>query len=245
MTSPTLEAGATPMTERVAEPVADLGRREQAKAERRQKIMAAARDMIRETGDMNLSMRELAKRAEVSVATSYNLFGSKRAVVMAVLEDERDFVQKYNKLNVSNAIDRIFEAYTLAYGYFVQDPDFYRPLWRALLTAGGKDDDTGLVSPERQAQTRAAWHMLLTQAQEEGLLKADTSAEALERMLSHQAGGTLLSWSVGTLETAELLPSVGLGYALILAACATDEGRARLDEKITTFRQMLAKAQKA
>lgn len=241
MTSPILEAGAGAM----AEPVADVGRREQAKAERRQKIMAAARDMIRETGDMNLSMRELARRAEVSVATSYNLFGSKRAVVMAVLEDERDFVQKYNKLDVANAIERIFEAYELGYGYFVQDPDFYRPLWRALLTAGGKDDDTGLASPERQAQTRAAWHMLLTSAQDEGLLKTDTSAEALERMLSHLAGGTLLSWSVGMLETEELLPSVGLGYALILAACATDKGRARLDKKIATFREMLAKAQKA
>ena len=239
MTSPILEAGAGAM----AEPVADIGRREQAKAERRQKIMAAARDMIRETGDMNLSMRELAKRAEVSVATSYNLFGSKRAVVMAVLEDERDFVQKYNKLDVANAIERIFEAYELGYGYFVQDPDFYRPLWRALLTAGGKDDDTGLASPERQAQTRTAWHMLLTSAQDEGLLKTDTSAEALERMLSHLAGGTLLSWSVGMLETEELLPSVGLGYALILAACATDKGRARLDKKIATFRQMLATAQ--
>ena len=241
MTPPILEAAAALM----AEPVADLGRREQAKAERRQKIMRAARDMIRETGDMNLSMRELAKRAEVSVATSYNLFGSKRAVVMAVLEDERDFVQKYHKLNVANAIERIFEAYELGYGYFVQDPDFYRPLWRALLTAGGKDDDTGLASPERQAQTRAAWHLLLTAAQEEGLLSKDTSAETLEPMLSHLAGGTLLAWSVGTLDTEELLPSVGLGYALILSACATEKGQARLNEKIATFRNRLAKAKRA
>lgn len=63
----------------------ETGRREQAKAERRDKIVRAARDLIRETGDMNLSMRMIAKRAEVSVATFYNLFGSKRAIVMAVL----------------------------------------------------------------------------------------------------------------------------------------------------------------
>ncbi|MFN3609339.1 MAG: TetR/AcrR family transcriptional regulator [Hyphomonas sp.] len=245
MTPSTLEGAARIMAEPVADPVSDLGRREQAKAERRLKIMRAARELIRETGDMNLSMRELAKRAEVSVATSYNLFGSKRAVVMAVLEDERDFVQKYHKLEVANAIERIFEAYEIAYGYFVQDPDFYRPLWRALLTAGGKDDDTGLVSPKRQAQTRAAWHMLLTAAQDEGLLSKETSAETLEPMLSHLAGGTLLSWSVGTLETQELLPSVGLGYALILSACATEKGQARLNEKITTFRDRLEKAKRA
>ena len=237
MTPPILETGAALM----AEPVADLGRREQAKAERRQKIMRAARDMIRETGDMNLSMRELAKRAEVSVATSYNLFGSKRAVVMAVLEDERDFVQKYHKLHVANAIERIFEAYELAYGYFVQDPDFYRPLWRALLTAGGKDDDTGLVSPERQAQTRAAWHLLLTAAQEEGLLRRDIAVTPLERALSHLAGGTLLAWAVGTLETEDLMASVGHGYALILSAAATPEGRELLERKIKAYQGVLTR----
>ena len=42
-----------------------LGRREQAKAERRLRIMAAARDLIRETGDTDLSMRTIAKRAKV------------------------------------------------------------------------------------------------------------------------------------------------------------------------------------
>lgn len=236
MTPPILEAGPTTMSE----PVADLGRREQAKAERRQKIMRAARDMIRETGDMNLSMRELAKRAEVSVATSYNLFGSKRAVVMAVLEDERDFVQKYHKLHVANAIERIFEAYELAYGYFVQDPDFYRPLWRALLTAGSKEDDTGLVSPERQAQTRAAWHLLLTEARDEGLLRADIAVTPLERALSHIAGGTLLSWAVGTLDTEDLMASVGHGYALLLSAAATLEGRDLLERKRRTYETVLA-----
>lgn len=241
MTSPALETGAAPMTE----PVADLGRREQAKAERRQKIMSAARDMIRETGDMNLSMRELARRAEVSVATSYNLFGSKRAVVLAVLEDERDFVQKYHKLNVADTIERIFDAYELAYGYFVQDPDFYRPLWRALLTAGVKDDDTGLVSPERQAQTRTAWHALLTAAQEEGLLSPDIPAGPLERTLSHMAGGTLLSWATGTLETEDLMASVGLGYAMILSAAATPEGRSRLERKIETYKKALAGTKQA
>lgn len=241
MTSPALEAGAAPMTE----PVADLGRREQAKAERRQKIMSAARDMIRETGDMNLSMRELARRAEVSVATSYNLFGSKRAVVMAVLEDERDFVQKYHKLNVADTIERIFVAYELAYGYFVQDPDFYQPLWRALLTAGVKEDDTGLVSPERQAQTRAAWHALLIAAQEEGLLSPDMPVGPLERTLSHMAGGTLLSWATGTLETEDLMASVGLGYAMILSAAATPEGRSRLERKIETYRKALAGTKQA
>jgi AcrR family transcriptional regulator len=213
------------------------GRREKAKAERRLKIVRAARDLIRETGDTNLSMRMIAHRAEVSLATPYNLFGSKRAVVMAVLEDERDFLHRFMSLKVDNAIDRIFEANALGAGYFIQDPDFYRPLWKALLDTNG-EDDTGLATPERLAQTRAAWRWLLTTAQEEELLRRDMPAELLERTMSHLGNGLMLSWAMGTMATDELLPASGLGYALVLYSAATPAGRIHLDRQIARYRAM-------
>lgn len=217
---------------------AETGRREQAKAERRLKIVRAARDLIRETGDTNLSMRMIAQRADVSLATPYNLFGSKRAVVMAVLEDERDFLHRFKALKVDDAIARIFEAHAMGVGYFVQDPDFYRPLWKALLDTSG-EDVTGLATPERQAQTRAAWRWLLAAAQNEGLLRPDWPVELLERTLSHLANGTMLSWAIEALSTEDLLPTAGLGYALVLSAAATPEGRICLDRQIASYREML------
>jgi AcrR family transcriptional regulator len=213
------------------------GRREKAKAERRLKIVRAARDLIRETGDTNLSMRMIAHRAEVSLATPYNLFGSKRALVMAVLEDERDFLHRFMSLKVDNAIDRIFEANALGAGYFIQDPDFYRPLWKALLDTNG-EDDTGLATPERLAQTRAAWRWLLTTAQEEDLLRRDMPVELLERTMSHLGNGLMLSWAMGTMATDELLPASGLGYALVLYSAATPAGRIHLDRQIARYRAM-------
>lgn len=216
----------------------DTGRREQAKAERRLKIVRAARDLIRETGDTNLSMRMIAQRAEVSVATPYNLFGSKRAVVMAVLEDEQDFLHRFKALKVDNAIDRIFEAHALGASYFIQDPDFYRPLWKALLDTNG-EDDTGLATPERQEQTRAAWRWLIAAAQQEGLLQADMPAEFLERTMSHLGNGIMLAWAMDALPTHELLPSAGLGYALVLASAATPTGRRHIDKHIAAYRKLL------
>ena len=213
------------------------GRREKAKDERRLKIVRAARDLIRETGDTNLSMRMIAHRAEVSLATPYNLFGSKRALVMAVLEDERDFLHRFMSLKVDNAIDRIFEANALGAGYFIQDPDFYRPLWKALLDTNG-EDDTGLATPERLAQTRAAWRWLLTTAQEEDLLRRDMPVELLERTMSHLGNGLMLSWAMGTMATDELLPASGLGYALVLYSAATPAGRIHLDRQIARYRAM-------
>ena len=214
------------------------GRREQAKAERRQKIITAARDLIRETGDTNLSMRMIAQRAEVSIATPYNLFGSKRAVVTAVLEDQRDFVHRFKSLKVSNAIDRIFKAHALGMSYFVEDPDFYRPLTKAVLGSNG-DDGSGLGTPERQAQTRAAWHWLLGMAQDDRLLSKDFPPELIERTLSHLITGAMSSWTMGGLPTEDLLPTIGLGYALILSAVATPAGKDLLEQQIAIYRNML------
>jgi AcrR family transcriptional regulator len=219
------------------------GKREQAKSERRSRIVRAARDLIRETGDTDLSMRMIAQRAEVSLATPYNLFGSKHAVVLAVFEDERDFVVRFSKLKAANAIERIFDAHTLATGYFIEDPDFYRPLWRALLdTQGG--DSTGLATPERLERNRAGWRALLEDAQAEGLLDRSVSSDVLERTLSSMANGAMLSWVMGMLATTELLPSAALGYAFVLRGAATPAGAKILQTKIDLYQAMLKQSEK-
>ena len=106
----------------------DIGRRERAKEERRQRIVRAVRDLIRETGDTNPSMRLIASRAGVSIATAYNLFGSKQAVVLAVLEDRQNFIERFASLKARNPLDLVFAAHELAVSYYTQDPEFYRPL---------------------------------------------------------------------------------------------------------------------
>jgi AcrR family transcriptional regulator len=199
------------------------GRREAGIAGRRARIVTAARDLIRETGDTDLSMRTLASRAGVSLATPYNLFGSKRAVMLAVLEDERDFAVRFHGLEAPDSLARLFAAHDLAFSYYAADPDFYRTLWRALLDSSGTDD-TGLASPERLEQTRAIWIGLLSAAVADGFLVPGMPLSLVERLLGQQAAGALLFWTMGGLPTARLAPSVGLGYALTLAGVATPQG---------------------
>jgi AcrR family transcriptional regulator len=207
-------------------------------ADRRARILTAARDLIRETGDTELSMRTLAARAGVSLATPYNLFGSKRAVMLAVLEDERDFAERFERLDASDSIGRIFAAHDLAFSYYAADPDFYRTLWRALLDSSG-GDVTGLASPERLEQTRAAWMRLLGAAVHDGYLDADIPLAAVERTLSQQASGALLFWTMGGLPTARLAPSVGLGYAMLLHGAATAAGVPLLRREVDRYRDRL------
>ena len=219
----------------------DGGRREQAKAERRSRIVLAARDLIRETGDTDLSMRMIAKRAGVSLTTPYNLFGSKRAVVLAVFEDERDFLVRFGRLKAANAIDRIFDANELGMTYFIEDPDFYRTLWKALLNTQGADS-TGLATPERLKRSRAAWRALIEDAQDEGLMDTAVTSDTLERALSCASNGAMLAWAMGALPTAALIPTTALGYALALRGAATPAGAALLQSRILRCQEALARS---
>ena len=218
---------------------ADAGRREQAKAERRLRIVRAARDLIRETGSTDLSMRTLASRAEVSLSTPYNLFGSKRAVVLAVLEDERDFVTRFRQLKPRNSLDRIFAAHDLAFSYYTGDPAFYRTLWRALLNTNG-EDDTGLATPERLEQTRAVWRGMVSAAERDGYLNSALPIDLVLQTMSHVTGGALLSWAMGSLSTRALTPTVAIGYALCLKGAAKTEGSALLDQHISAYQAQLS-----
>jgi len=228
----------------LAPEIVETGGRERAKAGRRSRIVVAARDLIRETGSTDLSMRAIAKRAGVSLTTPYNLFGSKRAVVLAVFEDERDFAARFAKLRAPNALDRIFDAHALAMSYFTRDPGFYQTLWRALLdTQAG--DTTGLATPQRLERNKAAWRTLIERAQTEGLLQSEASPDLLEQALSCFANGAMLAWAMGALPTQDLLPSTSLGYALTLRGAATMAGAKLLLERIERYQAALARPRRA
>jgi len=98
----------------------------------------------------------------------------------------------------------------LAFCYYTSDPEFGRTLWRALLSTSGQDD-TGLATPERLAQTRAIWLGLVSKAVRDGYLADDIPAELIMQSMAHVTGGTLLSWAMGDLSTSALTATVGIG----------------------------------
>ncbi|MEL7028153.1 MAG: TetR/AcrR family transcriptional regulator [Pseudomonadota bacterium] len=64
--------------------------REKQKARRRSEILRAARTLLEKEGFARSSMEEIAAAAEVGVATVYNYFGTKGALLAAVLGPEFD-----------------------------------------------------------------------------------------------------------------------------------------------------------
>jgi len=214
-----------------------LSRREQAKDERRRRIIAAARDLIRETGDAGLSMRAIAARAEVSLSTPYNLFGSKRAILVAVLGDIEDFFDRWARMGAVDPIERIFQVLTLSIRYYADDPDFYRTLWAGMFDASGKEVRAALALPERDA----FWVGLLEAAARDGALMAQIDTGQLMRDLDLTFAGVMLNWVLGALDVDELEPAAGYGYALTLRGAATRGWQAALAERIAGYQARLVR----
>lgn len=210
------------------------GRREASKELRRQRIIAAARALIRESGAAGLSMRELAKRAEVSVATPYNLFGSKGAIVLAVLQDAREFRQRFAEHSMGDPITRIFEAINLAVEFYVDDPAFYRVLWREVFSAIS-DVRAAIYNDKRDA----FWRNMLIEAAAAGALRPEIDAELLLHQLDHQFRSVMLDWVVGDLPSELLAATIRLGYALILLGAAAADWRGPLEARIRTNQRFL------
>ena len=202
---------------------APVSRREAGKAERRIQIIQAARDLIRETGNAGLSMRGLAARAGVSLATPYNLFGSKRAIVVAVLHDVREFEERFSSPRIADPLERIFVCLDISVGFYLADPDFYRTLWLALFAAtdGVRRD---IFNPKREA----FWRGLLDDAVRAGAVAGDIDVDLLLRQLELCLRSTMFEWAVGEIAPQRIACTARYGYALVLLGAAAPEWRGPL-----------------
>lgn len=217
---------------------APQGRREEAKAERRRRIIRAARELIRETGDAGLSMRALAARAGVSLATPYNLFGSKGAILLAVLEDIRGFGRRFSSSQSNPPLERVLEAAALAVSYYEQDPEFYRALWSSVLKATAAEERSIIFNPKREA----FWLGLLDDAAGGGWLLPQINTRTLLTNLDFTFRSVMLHWINGEISLEQLQPGVGFGYALALRGAATEKGQAQMLDRALAFQAAFSDA---
>ena len=204
-----------------------MGKREENKSQRRREILGAARDLMRASGSAAFSMRSLAETAGVSVATPYNLFGSKQAVLVALLDDDlADYQAELTRLDPSG-VDALFEAAALMQRQLAGDPAFYRNVFAAVAAEGG-EELRFLISGPRYA----LWKHLLREATRAGLLDPDIDPDAFAITLSQLLLANVQEWAMGFLEIGEMDARIRYGMALALLAIATPASRPTLKERM-------------
>lgn len=201
-----------------------MGLREKAKLERRERILAAAQELIRETGSVGLSMRALARRAEVSLATPYNLFGSKGAVLaelgLAVL---KKLELEMEELRSRNPIEDLLHIAELGANTYASDPRFYRTLMK-VLTASAR----GLHDDAISGGSVRLWQRPVEAGIRAGLLRADADTEFVARDLVITFLGVLDLWVRGVLDGDAMRTHILYAFTLALLGLSTDASRPRL-----------------
>jgi AcrR family transcriptional regulator len=214
----------------MADEIRLASRRERHKDLRRQAIVDAAYDLLREVGADELSVKMIADRADVSAATIYNLFGAKGAVLEKVYaRDFEAFVAKVAAAEPAPALDLMFESIRIAADLYRSDPAFYRGM-----SIGNPRAERDLVISV-QAPRAAFWQALLARAVKERDLGADTRIDLVSTAMMQLGGGAFGAWVADLISVDEMARQTCYGMARLLLGVARPAGRARLQARIAAI----------
>jgi AcrR family transcriptional regulator len=198
-----------------------MGARETNKSTRRQTILAAARALIRADRGGDFTMAALAETAGVSLATPYNLLGSKAQILMEIVRE--DIFEPVAGLaapadeDLAGWVTDL--ARTLA-GVYYPNRHFYR---RMIVT---------LVAQESVDGQRAAldlsyrlFETLLQRLQDSGVLSAEVPAPILARHLAHSVSGSLQHRLMERGTETLMAREIETGVLLLLAGVCSDAQR--------------------
>jgi AcrR family transcriptional regulator len=99
--------------------------RERKKAERRRRVLEAAREVFRERGYDAATTREIAARADVAVGTVFVYAHDKRDLLMTIVNDDLEAVTdaSFAALRDDDAfIEKLLALFEPRYRYWVRDP---------------------------------------------------------------------------------------------------------------------------
>ncbi|MFD9076656.1 MULTISPECIES: TetR/AcrR family transcriptional regulator [Streptomyces] len=194
---------------------ADGGLREQRKAQRRTRILDAARELLRDNPESVLSTERIAERAQVAPATVYNLIGPRDKIWEALAAGFMDELGR--RLAVLGASDPR-EVVRSTVRLFVDDPVVSRRMVREW-EASGLVLDRSPIHQIREA---------LADARTEGLLRADVDTDALASVVATSCVGALHQWVAALIDDDRFLARALFAMDVALAAAAADAHRARL-----------------
>jgi AcrR family transcriptional regulator len=165
----------------------------------RERILDAAERLL-ENGSAAFSMRELAAEAQVSFATPFNQFGSKRAIMLALSARRIDLMRERvaEARMPATTVARVYRAMEIAVGVMLEAQTVNRAVMGLI---GAPSDDPGDVL----SQSSALWALALGTG--EGLAPSTRhlALALLPQQLALVFRGVLSFWTAGELGGGELI----------------------------------------
>lgn len=199
------------------------------KASRRQAILEATKDLLREQGAV-ASSSTIAKKAGVSVATVYNLIGKREALIGCILNEL--MIELGERIYALSDIDPILRAeavVTVSIEMFLEDPLVYRQVVHELSGSLGHIVVSNVTFNPVVLQIDA-----MTEAQKKRqIAKWVDPVQAGQQILTSYSGA-MSNWA-GTGD-GDVFMQQGLhGFWTAIAAYGTKRERDKAVEKLTHF----------
>ena len=203
--------------------------REANKNLRRRAILDAARALILEDKSRDFSMPALAERAGVSLATPYNLFGTKADILLEIVrEDIFERQSDLDDLACEDLADWIAAVAQTLSRVFYSKRHFYR---RMIVTL------TASESPETQMASAAFGYAMyekpLARLQANKLLMDSAPPSILAQHISHCISGSLQRRLMERGGEDILRRDIEMALLLILAGVCRPKDRALLHERMS------------
>ncbi len=184
-------------------------------AERRERILETARELIASAGIEALTMRELARRSRVTVPTLYNLIGGRdRVVLEAVRVRTARFVAGIAAVPGDDPIGGVLSVADSCTRELLGAPQYYRSLLVWIFTADGARE----VRREVGAALTRELRLALTSCAQAGALGPWADERAIAERMSAHLGVASLQWAQGEIDAATFRALGRFETALVLRA---------------------------
>ena len=197
------------------------------KAERRRRILAAARRLISKKGFEGLTMRDLADAGRVSVPTVYNLVGGKVSLLAALVEEVyANVVAKLGDPEQHDTfVSAAMELCAVAHGEVLLAPEYYRELIGLFLVS----KEARPIRQSLEDRSIALMAHVITSGQARGEIVDWVDPVALSTTLYSQYISATIDWANRELDDDVLQATTSYGHALILLGVARGRAVAKLE----------------
>lgn len=204
---------------------------ERKKGDRRERIIAAAEELIRETGSTDFSMNALAARAGFSTPTTYNLIGSKATVLYTLLNSYQDNIDRRSALKrrSRDPYQSVIRAADDAVDVYTADAQFIKPLMQFLIGVVEPDHRT-LFMNRGYNYWKNAMHLFV-----ERQILTEQSCRVIAKDFVIYFTGIIDFWVQDELSDAHFRAVARYGSLLRLVGFATGEDRAPLLRKLADY----------
>lgn len=204
-----------------------------AKNMRRQRIIDAAEELIKQSGSTEFSMKQLAEKAGISTYTTYNLIGSKSTVLYTLLNRSVDRIgakrEQYQRGD--DPVRYVFDAGRAVVDILHAEEAFYRPLMRHLL--GVLD---AIHRPAFMERSLEYWRTAFVPLQAVGALRDGATAVTLATQVRVYITGALDFWVHEELTGEELQRILDAGLIAFLAGCKLGRYEITLSEIVGIYK---------